>query len=461
MADLNKIKTFLAQSKLQTTNNALFQTISFIIDALKSVAGGITQLTGDVLAGPGSGSQEATIVKGAITNTKLASMAQATIKGRASGAGTGAPEDLTGTQVAVIVDAFIGDSGSGGLKGEVPAPAAGDAAANKFLKANGSWATTPGGGTGDVVGPSSAVSGDVVLFDGTTGKSIKDSGLTLAGSNTGDVTLAGTPNYITIAAQVITRALIDLASHVTGNLPVTNLNSGTSASGSTFWRGDGTWATPAGGSSEPSIAAFTTIPTHPGFDPLFVGAPGQVVLSSNNKVATPSSGTPYNYLFGTPANYTGKRYFELIPGATSFDAVGIAGGAGHWKRLNGSNFGQFVGQLGWQAGGIVVAVTQPNSNTITVATIQSWAAGNVCCFAIDLDAMLIWFRTNGGNWNNNVSNDPATGVGGIDASWALSQASNRLIWPGMNEGDTSAATMRLLAADFTQTVPSGFVAWAT
>lgn len=62
--------------------------------------------------------------------------------------------------------------------------ATGTPSASTYLRGDGTW-TTPGG-SGDVVGPASAVDGNVVLFDTTTGKLIKDSGLTLAGNNTGD-----------------------------------------------------------------------------------------------------------------------------------------------------------------------------------------------------------------------------------------------------------------------------------
>ena len=48
------------------------------------------------------------------------------------------------TDLSDTPSAFTGDAGTGGTRGLVPAPAAGDALANKFLSAAGAWATPPG-----------------------------------------------------------------------------------------------------------------------------------------------------------------------------------------------------------------------------------------------------------------------------------------------------------------------------
>lgn len=48
------------------------------------------------------------------------------------------------------IPVMVGDSGSGGQSGSAPAPVAGDAAAAKFLKADGTWAALPTHSSGDV-----------------------------------------------------------------------------------------------------------------------------------------------------------------------------------------------------------------------------------------------------------------------------------------------------------------------
>lgn len=67
-----------------------------------------------------------TVDNDAITNAKLASVVSSTVKGRVA-AGTGTVEDLNSSQLTSLVSPVVGDSGSGGTKGAVPAPSAGDA----------------------------------------------------------------------------------------------------------------------------------------------------------------------------------------------------------------------------------------------------------------------------------------------------------------------------------------------
>lgn len=76
------------------------------------------------------------------------------------------------------------------------------ASATTFWRGDASWSPA-------VIGPGSAGDSKVVLFNGTTGSLVKDSGLTLAGSNSGDVTLtavgaAPSANGASLSGQALT-----------------------------------------------------------------------------------------------------------------------------------------------------------------------------------------------------------------------------------------------------------------
>lgn len=78
------------------------------------------------------------IANNAITNAKLAQAPAGTIKGNNTGA-TANELDLTTTQVTVMLNPVVGDSGSGGVQGMVPSPPILSAASGDFLSAAGTW----------------------------------------------------------------------------------------------------------------------------------------------------------------------------------------------------------------------------------------------------------------------------------------------------------------------------------
>lgn len=104
-----------------------------------------TVTTNANLTGPITSAGNATsVTANAITNGMLAQVATQTFKGRTTAA-TGNVEDLTTTQATELLNAMVGDSGAGGTKGLVPAPAIGDA--TKFLRGDATWVA---GATGTV-----------------------------------------------------------------------------------------------------------------------------------------------------------------------------------------------------------------------------------------------------------------------------------------------------------------------
>ncbi len=177
-----------------------------------------------------------------------------------------------------------------------------------------------------------------------------------------------------------------------------------------------------------------------------------LALSGGNLTVTHDATTNWSTVkSNNPAmpKQTHATYFEvLIGGSVGNVMVGIA-------NIRDVVDGFYPGQTGGAAicyGTTGVMFNNINNNGNGVVMVGSaFTVGDVV--GVAFTSTKIWFRKNGGNWNNDVigNQNPATGTGG-----KLHQVSDYIYaCVGINTPN-SAATVRFDSASWTGTAPSGF-----
>ncbi len=286
----------------------------------------------------------------------------------------------------------------------------------------------------------------------------------------GDIAIGNT-GITAIGALKVTNAMlagsIDLTAKVTGNLPVTNLNAGTGASATSFWRGDGTWVVPAGSGD----MVLATAQTNTGI---------KTFLDTTMKLRNVAN-TFSGYFVNT--NTADRIYtlpdvagtLALVGGATTqvqYNNAGVlAGGAGMVYNSTNNILTIGGGTLTYATGADfgLVSVKAAGNTFYQGLTVQNTSAGTTASTDIIITNDIGTATTNylDLGMNSSTYNEAAYNISGANAGYLYAQSgalsigtasANELVF---HTGGTTSAQRRMAISGSASTVTIGLEGTST